>query len=50
LSTCSGDDLLDLCRSLADTFNARPAEAALVKRHLGGHVAALVKAIAAATT
>ncbi len=50
LSTCTREDLLDLGRSLADTFNARGDEAALVKRHLTGHVNALCRAIAAATT
>jgi len=50
LSTCTREDLLDLCRSLADTFNARSDEAVVVKRNLTGHVDALNRAIISATT
>ena len=50
LSTCTREDLRDLCQSLADTFNVRSDEAAVVNRNLAGHVDALNRAIASATT
>ncbi len=50
LSTCTREDLLDLCQSLADTFNLQTAEAAVVKRHLPEHVEALSRAVVSTTT
>ncbi len=45
LSVCSREDINDLCRSVADAFDRRAPETAIVRQNLDEHVASLGRTI-----